>query len=169
MSNHLINKLAIMQSGNNGAGMTTVKFLHLLFLSSLAGLFSLSVNATELTETASKLDSGFYDGSFGKGAYWVTKGLYSSIFSAGGKNVIDTDAPNSNTNKLPDLIRDEADKPVKYFIYSYNSFERTSDLSRITDNVIRAENELINQKLRLPRKIQVRVSRVKQSNSIIQA
>jgi len=116
MSNQLKNKLVILQSSNSGAGMITAKLICLLFISSLVGLFSLSINAAELTNITLKVDSGYYDGSYGRGAYWVTKGLYSSILSVGGKGVIDTDAPNSNTNKLPDLNHEGADKPVKYFI-----------------------------------------------------
>jgi len=153
MSNQLKNKLATMQSGNSGAGMTTVKLIYLLFISTLSGIFSLSINAAEPANTTFKVDSGYYDGSFGRGAYWVTKGLYSSIFSVGVKDVIDTDAPNSNTNKLPDLNHEGADKPVKYFIYSHYHLGHTSDSSQIGHDVIQAEHALITQKLQLSRKV----------------
>ena len=169
MSNQLINKLAIRRSGNSGAGMTTVKFLYQLFLSFLAGLFSLSVNAAEQTNAALKTDSGYYDGSYGKGAYWVTPGLYGSIFSVDGKNVIDGDWPNSSTNKSLDSIREGTDKPKKYFIYSRYNLDQARDSVQIGHDVARVETELMRHKLRLPRKTQVKISRVVQSKNFTQA
>jgi len=148
-----IRERAITQSDNTRSRLATIKLVHLLFISSLVGLFSLSINAAEPANTTFKVDSGYYDGSYGRGAYWVTKGLYSSIFSVGGKGVIDTDAPNSNTNKLSDLNHEGADKPVKYFIYSHYHLGHASDSSQIGHDVIRAEHALITQKLQLSRKV----------------
>jgi len=41
------------------------------------------------------------------------------------------DAPNANTNKSPRSIPEGADKPVKYFIYSYYYLDHTSDSYKI--------------------------------------
>jgi len=131
MSNSRKNNVAIFRNVNAGSRLATVKLVLLLFFSSSIGLFSLSANAAELTGTASKIDSGFYDGSYGRGAYWVTRGPYSSIFSVDVKSIIDTDAPNANTNKSPSSIPEGADKPVKYFIYSYYYLDHTNDSSKI--------------------------------------
>ncbi len=131
MSNSKKYNVAIFRNVNAVSRLATIKLVHLLFFSSLVGLFSLSANAADLTGTASKIDSGFYDGSYGRGAYWVTRGLYSSIFSVDVKSVIGTDTTNANTNKSQSSIREGADKPVKYFIYSYYYLGHTSDSSKI--------------------------------------
>jgi len=152
--NNLLQKIVVLTTSiNSGIGLSTAKLICLLFISTLTGIFSLSINAAEPANTTFKVDSGYYDGSYGRGAYWVTKGLYSSIFSVGVKDVIDTDAPNSNTNKLADLNHEGADKPVKYFIYSYYHLGHTSDSFQIGHDVIRAEHALITQNLQLSRKV----------------
>ena len=117
----------------------------------------------------SKTDSGYYDGSYGKGAYWVTPGLYGSMFSVDGNNVINSDGANSSTDKSLDSIREGADKPKRYFIYSYYQLDQASDFIQISHDVARSETELMRNKLRLPRKIQVKISRVMQSKNFIQA
>ncbi len=97
---------AFTQSGNTRSRLETIKLVHLLFLSSLVGLFSLSTSAAEPINTASKTDSGYYNGSYGKGAYWVTPGLYGSMFSVGSK-------------------------VKRYFIYSNYQRDPASDLSKL--------------------------------------
>ncbi len=62
-----IRERAITQSDNTRSRLATIKLVHLLFISSLVGLFSLSTSAAEPINTASKTDSSYYDGSYGKG------------------------------------------------------------------------------------------------------
>ena len=169
MSNIRENKTAITRSGNTRSKLATIKLFHLLFFSSLVGLFSLSTNAAEQTNAASKTDSGYYDGSYGKGAYWITPGLYGSLFSVDGKNVIDSDGPNSSTNKSLDSMREGTDKPKKYFIYSRYNLDQAIDSIQIGYDVARAETKFMRHELRLPRKIQVKISWVVQSKNFIQA
>ena len=116
MSNIRGNKTAITRSGNTSSKLVTIKLFHLLFISFLVGLASLSTNAAEQTNEASKTDSGYYDGSFGKGTYWVTPGLYGSMFSGERRKVIDSNLPDSNANKLLKSNQEGANEPKRYFI-----------------------------------------------------
>ncbi len=109
-------ELAFTQSGNTRSRLVTIKLVHLLLISSLIGLFSLSTSVAEPINIASKTDSGYYDGSYGKGAYWVTPGLYGSMFSGERRAVIDSNLPDSNANKLLNSNQDGANKPKRYFI-----------------------------------------------------
>ena len=170
MSNLRKNNAAIIRSGKAGTRLKPLLLLiNLLFLSSLFGLFSMPTNAAEHTNTASKNDSGYYDGSYGQGAYWVTPGLYGSMFSVDGNNVINSDGANSSTDKSLDSIREGAGKPKRYFIYSYYQLDQASDFIQISHDVARSENELMRHELRLPRKLQVKISRFMQSKNFIQA
>ncbi len=127
-----IRERAITQSDNTRSRLATIKLVHLLFISSLVGLFSLSTSAAEPINTASKTDSSYYDGSYGKGAYWVTPGLYGSMFSV-------------------------ESKVKRYFIYSHYQRDPASDFIQISHDVARAETELMRNKLGLPRKIQIKI------------
>ena len=126
-----IRERAITQSDNTRSRLATIKLVHLLFISSLVGLFSLSTSAAEPINTASKIDSSYYDGSYGKGAYWVTPGLYGSMFSVGSK-------------------------PKRYFIYSHSQRDPASDFIQIRRDVARAETEFMRNELGLPRKTQIK-------------
>lgn len=115
MNNKRESELVFTQSGSTRSRLITIKLVHLLLISSLIGLFSLSTSAAERINIASKTDTGYYDGSFGKGAYWVTPGLYGSMFS-GERGVIDSNLPDFNANKLLNSNREGANKPKRYFI-----------------------------------------------------
>lgn len=115
MNNIRKREFAFTQSGNTRSRLVTIKLIHLLLISSLIGFFSLSASAAKPINIASKTDSGYYDGSYGKGAYWVTPGLYGSMFS-GERRVIDSNLPDSNANKLLNSNHDGANKPKRYFI-----------------------------------------------------
>lgn len=103
MSN--IRKIVITLKDNTKNNLATIQLVCLLFLSSLFGLFSMPTSAAELTNTVSKTDSGYYDGSYGNGAYWLMPGLYGSMFSVDYNNVINSDGTNFNTDKSLDSIR----------------------------------------------------------------
>jgi hypothetical protein len=159
MNNIREREIAITQSGNTRSRLATIKLVHLLFISSLVGLFSLSTSAAEPVNNASTTDSSYYDGSYGKGAYWITPGLYGSMFSVGSKGVIDSNLPDSNANKLLNSNQEGANKPKRYFIYSHYQRDSASDFIKISHDVARAETELLRNKLGLPKKIQVKISR----------
>ena len=125
------------------------KMLHLLLFSFLTVLFAWPVNAAEQTIESPVIDSkGYYVGEYGEGAYWVTDGLYNSMFVVSDEGVIVIDAPNSYADKLPDAIREVTDKPVKYFIYSHHHKDHTRGSSLFGDEVIRVGHELTAQELR---------------------
>ena len=132
MGNKRKNKTAFTQSDNTRSRLKTIKLVHLLFLSSLVGLFSLSTSAAEPINNASKTDSSYYDGRYGKGAYWVTPGLYGSMFSVGSK-------------------------VKRYFIDSHYQRDPASDFIQISHDVARAETEFMRNELGLPRKIQIKI------------
>ena len=136
-----------MKNGKSGNRLIYFKLVHLLFFSSLVSLSSLSINASEQVNITSKADSGYYEGNYGKGAYWVTPGLYSSIFNIHGKRV--------------------TDKPKKYFIYSRGYLDKTS-LYQTHHSAAPIQNKHIDRKLRLPRKINLKISRTMQLKSIVQ-
>ncbi|MEE8327441.1 MAG: hypothetical protein V3R32_01420 [Nitrosomonadaceae bacterium] len=169
MSNIRENKIAITRSGKTRSKLATIKLFHLLFFSSLIGLFSLSTNAAEQTNAASKTNSGYYYGIFGKGVFRGTPGLYGSKVSVDGKNEIDGNGPNSSTTKSLDSIREGTDKPKKNFIFSRYNLDQARDSVQIGHDVARAETEFIRHRLRLPRKTQKKISRVVQSKNFIQA
>ena len=136
-----------MKNGKSGNGLAYFKLVHLLFFSSLVALSPLSINASEQINITPKTDSGYYEGNYGKGAYWVTPGLYSSIFNIHGKRV---------TNK-----------PKRYFIYSRGYLDKTSPY-QTHHSAAPIKNKHIDPKLRLPRKISLKISRTVQSKSIVQ-
>lgn len=126
-----------------------MKMLYLLFFGSLSVLLVWSVNAADQTIKDPVIDSkGYYVGSYGEGAYWVTDGLYNSAFVVSDKGVIVIDAPRSYADKLPDAIREVTDKPVKYFIYSHHHADHTGGSAVFGDDVIRVGHELTAQELR---------------------
>ena len=103
--------------------MKIVKFitLYLVLFSSLNVLFGWSVNAADQTIKDPVIGSkGYHVGSYCGGAYWVTDGLYNSMFVVSDKGVIVIDAPRSFADKLVNAIAEVTDKPVKYFIYSHH-------------------------------------------------
>lgn len=138
MSNARKNKIVITGNGKPGSRLAYFKLVHLLFFSSLVALSPLSVSAAEQTNIAPKTDSGYYEGNYGKGTYWVTPGLYSSIFNIHGGKI--------------------TDKPKKYFIYSRSHLDEAR-LYQTHHNAAPVKNKPINPELRLPRKIHLKISR----------
>jgi len=126
-----------------------MKMFYLLFFCCLSVLLVWSVNAAEQTIKDPVIGSkGYYVGSYGGGAYWVTDGLWNSMFVVSDKGVIVIDAPRSYADKLPDAIREVTDKPVKYFIYSHHHVDHTGGSGVFGDDVIRVGHELTAEELR---------------------
>lgn len=108
-----------------------------------------SVNAAEQTIEAPIIGpKGYHVGSYGDGAYWVTDGLYNSIFVVSTEGVIVIDAPGSYADKLLGAIREVTDKPVRYFIYSHHHRDHTGGSGMFGDDVIRVGHELTANELR---------------------
>ena len=160
MSNTKENDVATARSDKTKSRLAIIKLISLLFFSSLVGLFSLVASAAELTNTVSKTDSGYYDGSYGKGAYWVMPGLYGSMFGVGGKGVTDSNLPDSNTDKSLKSNQEDADKPKRYFIYTYYQLNPAIGSIQNDDDVSRAETKHMRYEFGLPRKTRVKISRI---------
>jgi len=123
--------------------------LYILFFGCLSVLLAWSVNAEDKTFKDPVIESkGYYLGSYGGGAYWVTDGLWNSMFIVSDEGVIVIDAPRSYADKLPAAIREVTDKPVKYFIYSHHHVDHTGGSAVFGDDVIRVGHELTAQELR---------------------
>lgn len=126
-----------------------MKTLYLLLFGCLNVLIVWSVHAAEHTITDPVIGSkGYHVGSYGEDAYWVTDGLYNSMFIVSDEGVIVIDAPRSYADKLPDAIREVTDKPVKYFIYSHHHADHTGGSAAFGDDVVRVGHELTAQELR---------------------
>lgn len=85
---------------------------------------------------------GYHVGSYGDGAYWVTDGLYNSMFVVAEEGVIVVDAPPRYADKLPQAIAEVTDLPVKYFIYSHHHKDHTGGSGVFGEDVIRVSHEL---------------------------
>lgn len=112
------NSLPIIQCIETQVKLVLIKFTFLLFIGFLIGIYTLTVNASELENTTLRDNSGYYDGSYGRGAFWPSNGLYSSIFNNRKKINLITEAPDSVKNTLAKSDHEITKKPVKYFIYS---------------------------------------------------
>ncbi len=125
------------------------KITHLLVFTFLAVLITSPVNARENSFKDPVIGSkGYHVGSYGGGAYWVTDGLYNSLFVVSDKGVIVVDAPPSYADKIPAAIKEVTNLPVKYFVYSHHHGDHTGGSAVFGDNVIRVGHELAAQELR---------------------
>jgi glyoxylase-like metal-dependent hydrolase (beta-lactamase superfamily II) len=91
---------------------------------------------------------GYHVGDYGDGAYWVTDGLYNSLFVVSNEGVIVIDAPWSLADKLQDAIGEVTDQPVKYFVYSHHHNDHTFGSGMFGDDVVRIGHELTAEELR---------------------
>jgi glyoxylase-like metal-dependent hydrolase (beta-lactamase superfamily II) len=108
-----------------------------------------SAVATEQTIEDPVIGSaGYHVGSYGGGAYWVTDGLYNSMFVVSDEGVIVVDAPSGYADKLLDAIREVTDQPVRYFVYSHHHKDHTGGAGVFGDDVIRVGHELTAEELR---------------------
>ena len=124
-----------------------VSYLVLIFCISI--LLGWSVKASEQTIKDPVIgEKGYHVGSYGDGAYWVTDGLYNSMFIVSDVGVIVIDAPRSYADKLQDAISEVTDKPVKYFIYSHHHADHTAGSMQFGNDVIRVAHELTADELR---------------------
>ena len=131
MNNTRKNRIVITANSKHSDKFSHFKLVRLLFFSSLIALSPLSVSATEQKNKASKIDSGYYEGNYGKGVYWTTPGVYSSIFNPHGEKT--------------------TDKPKKYFIYNRRHLSEARP-HQMHHDAAPVENKHINPELLLPGK-----------------
>jgi len=64
-------------------------------------------------------DKGYYVKEISDGLYWVTEGVYNTMFLTTGKGVIVVDAPPSFGDKLLKAVAEVTKEPITYVIYSH--------------------------------------------------
>lgn len=112
------NSLPIIRCIETQVKLILIKFTFLLFIGFLVGTFTVTVNASEIKNTTFRDNSGYYDGSYGRGVFWPSNGLYSSIFNNRAKINLKTEVSDSVKNTLAKSDYEITKKPMKYFIYS---------------------------------------------------
>ena len=120
----------------------------MLFGLMLAPLMGTAYAAEPAIENLTIGAKGYHVGSYGDGAYWVTDGLYNSMFVVSDEGVIVIDAPGTYADKLPAAIREVTDQPVKFFVYSHHHQDHTSGSAIFGEDVVRVGHELTAQELR---------------------
>jgi len=128
---------------------TSIKKIYLM----LIGLFftlqsGFAFAAGQTIENPVIGEKGYHVGSYGNGAYWITNGLYNSMFIVSDEGVIVVDAPPSYADKIPAAIKEVTDLPVKYFVYSHHHNDHTGGSAVFGNEVIRVGHELTAQELR---------------------
>jgi len=122
---------------------TNIKKFYLMFIGLISMLHVGSAHAAEQPiEDPVIGQKGYHVGSYGGGAYWVTDGIYNSMFVVSEEGVIVVDAPPSYAEKLPAAIREVTDQPVKYFVYSHHHKDHTGGSAIFGDDVIRVGHQL---------------------------
>lgn len=123
-----------------------------LYLTAIGMFTMLYMGAASAAETSIEVpvigEKGYHVGSYGGGAYWVTNGLYNSMFIVSDEGVIVVDAPPSYADKIPAAIKEVTDQPVKYFVYSHHHSDHTGGSTVFGNDVIRVGHELAAQELR---------------------
>ncbi len=128
---------------------TSIKILYLMLIGLFFMLqFGSGFAAGQTIEDPAIGEKGYHVGSYGGGAYWVTNGLYNSMFIVSAEGVIVVDAPPSYADKIPTAIKEVTDLPVKYFVYSHHHKDHTGGSAVFGDEVIRVGHELTAQELR---------------------
>jgi len=101
-----------------------------MFKQLIAGLFILGgatgagFAAAPLPEVAKGVaipqDKGYFVEEIADGLYWVTEGVYTTMFLTTGQGVIMVDAPPSIGDKLLKAVADVTDEPITHVIYTHS-------------------------------------------------
>jgi glyoxylase-like metal-dependent hydrolase (beta-lactamase superfamily II) len=75
-------------------------------------------------------DKGYYVREIADGLYWVTEGVYETMFLTTGKGVIVVDAPPSFGDKLLKAIAEVTNEPIAYVIYSHSHADHIAGAGR---------------------------------------
>jgi glyoxylase-like metal-dependent hydrolase (beta-lactamase superfamily II) len=90
----------------------------------LAGANVASFAAAPLPEVAKGVtippDKGYFVEEIADGLYWVTDGVYNTMFLTTGEGVIMVDAPPSIGDKLLKAVAEVTDEPITYVIYTHS-------------------------------------------------
>ncbi len=94
------NSLPIVRCIKTQVKLILIKFTFLLFIGCLVGIFTLTVNTSKLENTTLRVNFGYDDGSYGRGAFWPSKGLCSSKFNKEERLSIVTLLAGISSNKI---------------------------------------------------------------------
>jgi len=90
----------------------------------LAGANVASFAAAPLPEVAKGVaippDKGYFVEEIADGLYWVTEGVYNTMFLTTGEGVIIVDAPPSIGDKLLKAVAEVTDEPITHVIYTHS-------------------------------------------------
>lgn len=93
-------------------------------LVALAGAATAASAAAPLPDVAKGVaipqDKGYFVEEIADGLYWVTEGVYTTMFLATGEGVIMVDAPPSIGQNLLKAVAEVTDEPIKYVIYTHS-------------------------------------------------
>ena len=100
---------------------------------------SSSMNATQIPEKAKGPaipSKGYLVEEIRDGLYWVTDGVYNTMFLVSDEGVITVDAPPSLGENYIKAIREVTDKPIRYAVYSHSHIDHIGAAENIyPDNV----------------------------------
>lgn len=117
---------------------------------------SSSTNATQIPETADGPvvpEKGYLVEEIRDGLYWVTDGVYNTMFLVSDEGVIAIDAPPSLGENYIKAIKEVTDKPIKYVVYSHSHIDHIGAAKSIfpsnvtivaqeeTDKILKAAND----------------------------
>ena len=78
---------------------------------------------------------GYYVEAVSDGLYWVTDGIFMSMFLTTGEGVILVDSPPSLGDKLLNAIAEVTDEPITHFIYSHAHVDHTGGAGSLPGTV----------------------------------
>src|SRR5262249_36816052 len=104
------------------------------FLLMMLGPTAASLAAAPLPDAAKGVpippDKGYYVKEISDGLYWVTEGVYNTMFLTTGKGVIIVDAPPSFGDKLLKAVAEVTKEPIAYVIYSHSHADHMGGAGR---------------------------------------
>jgi hypothetical protein len=87
---------------------------------------STSLNATQMPDKAkgpTVPSKGYLVEEIRDGLYWVTDGVYNTMFLVSDEGVIAVDAPPSLGDNYIKAIREVTDQPIKYVVYGHSHID----------------------------------------------
>ena len=94
-----------------------------------------SIPDIAIGRTVSK-EKGYYLEEIRDGLYWITNGVYNTMFLTTGEGVIVIDAPPSIGEKYLSAIREVTEEPITHVIYSHSHADHISSASIFPPNAI---------------------------------
>ena len=103
---------------------------------------SAASTANEVTKDPVFNEQGYYVASYGDGAYFITDGLYNSMFVVSDDGVIVVDAPPTYARHIPAAIKAVTDQPLKFFVYSHHHKDHTGGAAVFGNDITYVSHQL---------------------------